>query len=133
MILNKTVLLNLVNFLFSFLLFFFKKKTLKNNNKHTAMLHEKVNCRNQKKAGQLVVELLDLLHEEFLFDPRNARCSSRLNKFDSFLCIRIGVYRSKPGWQGLIIVHIRHYTAIVTLAFPAPPYPSLPGIKSEHL
>lgn len=41
--------------------------------------------------------------------------------------------RSKPGWQSLVVVHIQHYTAIATLVFPAPPYPSLPGIKSEHL
>lgn len=84
---------------------------------------KKVNCRNQKKDGQLVVKLLDLLHGEFLFHPRNASCSSRLNKFDSFLCVRIGVYRSKPSWQGLITVHRQHYTATVTSVLPAPAPP----------
>lgn len=80
-----------------------------------------------------MAELPDLLCGELAFDPRNVGCSGRLNKFDSFLCVRIEVYRCQPAQQGLIIVHIQHYTAMVTPVFPAPPYPSLPGKKPENL
>lgn len=56
--------------------------------------------------------MLDHLpHREFLFDPRNVGCSSRLNKFDSFLRVRIGVCRPKTDWQGLRAVHLQNYTA----------------------
>lgn len=97
------------------------------------MLHKRTTCSCRKGDGQLVVELPDLLCGELAFDPRNAGCSGRLNKFDSFVCVRIGVYRSQPAQQGLIIVHTQHYTAVVTPVFPAPPYPHLPGIKPESL
>lgn len=97
------------------------------------MLHKNVDYRNEKQDGQLVVELLNLLHGEFLFDPRNASCSCRLNQFDSCVCIRSGAYGSKPGWQGLRAVPTQHYTATVPSASPAPPYPTLPGMKPQHL
>lgn len=42
-----------------------------------------------------MVRPLDLAHSKVLFAPRNANCLSKLNKFDAFLCIRIGVQRSK--------------------------------------